>query len=170
MAVILKVQFSNSLHRIVAEALTMKLLSRECHGTSLMRSPHRFRCHQATSNYLSLRGHGSVSPYGNKEIYEESSQLLRVQLPWGKIIICHSYHFLTLRWLWLFNKLRPRQNVHHFANSTFKCISLNGNVWIQIKISLKFVPNGPINNIPSLVQIMAWRRKGDKSSSEPMMA
>ena len=30
------------------------------------------------------------------------------------------------------------------------------------------VPNGPINNIPTLVQIMAWRRPGDKPLSEPM--
>ena len=43
------------------------------------------------------------------------------------------------------------------------------NVCILIKISLKFVPNGPINNIPVLVQIMAWRRPGDKPLSEPML-
>ena len=43
------------------------------------------------------------------------------------------------------------------------------NVWISIKISLKLVPKGLINNIPSLVQIMAWRRPGDKPLSEPMM-
>ena len=30
---------------------------------------------------------------------------------------------------------------------------------ISIKISLKFVPKGPINNIPTLVQIMAWQRQ-----------
>ena len=36
-----------------------------------------------------------------------------------------------------------------------------GNVWILIKISLKFVPKGEINNIPVLVQIMSWRRPGD---------
>ena len=34
---------------------------------------------------------------------------------------------------------------------------------------LKFVPKGPINNNPALVQIMAWRRLGDKPLSEPMM-
>ena len=34
---------------------------------------------------------------------------------------------------------------------------------------MKFVPKGPINNIPALVQIMAWRRPGDKPLSEPMM-
>ena len=38
-----------------------------------------------------------------------------------------------------------------------------------IKISLKFVPKGPINNIPASVQIMAWHRPGDKPLSEPMM-
>ena len=37
------------------------------------------------------------------------------------------------------------------------------------KISLKFVSKGPINNIPALVQIMAWPRPGDKPLSEPMM-
>ena len=35
--------------------------------------------------------------------------------------------------------------------------------------ALKFVPKGPINNIPALVQIMAWRLPGDKPLSEPMM-
>ena len=43
------------------------------------------------------------------------------------------------------------------------------NVWIPITISLKFVPYGPIYNIPALVPIMAWRRLGDKPLSEPMM-
>ena len=52
----------------------------------------------------------------------------------------------------------------------FKWILLYENVWISINISLKFVPKGPINNIPPLVQIMAWRRTGDKPLSEPIMA
>ena len=69
----------------------------------------------------------------------------------------------------VFNTLRPRQNGHHFADDIFKCIFLNENVWIPINISLKFVPKGQINNIPALVQIMAWRRPGDKPLSEPMM-
>ena len=67
------------------------------------------------------------------------------------------------------NTLRPRQNGRPFADEIFKCIFLNENVWIPIKISLKFVPQGPIDNIPALVQIMAWRRPGDKPLSEPMM-
>ena len=68
-----------------------------------------------------------------------------------------------------FNTLRPRQNGRHFADDVFKCIFLNENVWIPIEIPLKFVPQGPINNISALVQIMAWRRSGDKPLSEPMM-
>ena len=67
------------------------------------------------------------------------------------------------------NTLRPRQNGRHFADDIFKCIFSNENVWIPIKISLKFVPKGPINNIPALVQIMVWCRAGDKPLSEPMM-
>ena len=33
-----------------------------------------------------------------------------------------------------------------------------------------FVRVGPMNNIPALVQIMAWRRPGDKPLSDPTMA
>ena len=66
-------------------------------------------------------------------------------------------------------KLRPRQNGRHFADDTLKCIFLNENVWIPVEISLKFVPKRPIDNIPALVYIMAWRRPGDKPLSEPMM-
>ena len=67
------------------------------------------------------------------------------------------------------NSLRPRHNGRHFADDIFKCIFLNETVWIPIKFSLKFVPKGPINYIPALVQIMAWRQPGDKPSFEPMM-
>ena len=46
-------------------------------------------------------------------------------------------------------------NGRHFTDAIFKWNFLNENVWIPIKISLKFVPKGPINNIPAMVQIMA---------------
>ena len=57
----------------------------------------------------------------------------------------------------------------HYADDIFKCIFLNKNLWISLKISLKFVPKVPINNILALVQIMVWHRPGDKPLSEPMM-
>ena len=62
--------------------------------------------------------------------------------------------------------LRPRQNCRYFPDDIFKRIFLNENVLISIKISLKFVPMGSISNIPTLVQIMARRRPGDKPLSE----
>ena len=65
--------------------------------------------------------------------------------------------------------LRPRQNGRHFPDDIYKSIFLNENVWFSIKISLKFISKDPINNMPALVQIMAWRRPGDKPLSEPML-
>ena len=56
-----------------------------------------------------------------------------------------------------------------FADNIFKYIFLNKNVWIWLKISLKFAPKVWINNIQKLVQIMAWRQPGAKPLSEPMM-
>ena len=73
------------------------------------------------------------------------------------------------KWPLHVNTLRPRDG-RNFANDIFMCIFLNENVWISIKISLEFVPTGSISNIPALVQIMAWRRLGDKPLSEPMLA
>ena len=49
------------------------------------------------------------------------------------------------------NILRPIQNGRHFTDNIFKCIFLNENAWILVKIALKYVPKGPIDNIPALV-------------------
>ena len=67
------------------------------------------------------------------------------------------------------NTLWPRQNGRRLADDVFKSIFLNENVWISLEIFLKFVPKVPINYIPALVQILVWRRSGDKPLSEPMM-
>ena len=65
--------------------------------------------------------------------------------------------------------LRPRQNGRHFPDAISNCIFFNENNWIPIQISLKFAPMDQINYISALVQIMAWRRSGDKPLSEAMM-
>ena len=62
-----------------------------------------------------------------------------------------------------------RQNGRYFPDGIFKYIFLNENVWILIKIPVKCVLKGPINNILTLFQIMAWRRPGDKPLSKTMM-
>ena len=87
-------------------------------------------------------------------------------------VFLYSYEFVSnLSWpdTGAVNSPLPGQHGHHFPDDIFKYIFLNENVWIWIKVSLKFVPKGPINNILALVQIMPWRRSGDKPLSEPMM-
>ena len=56
-----------------------------------------------------------------------------------------------------------------FHRRHFQIHFLNENVIISARISLEFIPKGPINNIPVLVQIMAWCRPGDKPLSETMI-
>ena len=69
------------------------------------------------------------------------------------------------------NTLRPRQDTcrRHFADDIFTCIFFNENCCILTEFLLKYVRKGPIDNNPALVQIMAWRRSGDKPLSEPMI-
>ena len=66
------------------------------------------------------------------------------------------------------NTLRPRQNGQHFADDIFKRIFFNENVWIFIKISLKYVPKGPINKIPALFQKTIYFLVGPCHSLGPM--
>ena len=63
----------------------------------------------------------------------------------------------------------PGQNGRRFADDVFRCILVNEMFCISIKISLKFICEDPIGNNPALIQIMAWRRKGDKPLSEPKL-
>ena len=72
-------------------------------------------------------------------------------------------------WLSLIDTLKPRQNGCRFTDHTFKCIFLNGNNRISMKISLQFVTEGPTDDIPALVKIRARRQPGKKPFSEIMM-
>ena len=69
--------------------------------------------------------------------------------------------YLNQCWF-IVNTLRPRQDGRHFPDNIFKYIFLIENAWILIKIWLEFVPKSLSDNIPALVQIMAWRRPGGK--------
>ena len=46
------------------------------------------------------------------------------------------------------------------ADNIFSCIFLNESDRILIQISLKYVPRSHLDNKPTLVQVMAWRRTG----------
>ena len=66
-----------------------------------------------------------------------------------------------------FNILRPRQNGSHFESDISKCIFLNENVWISIKISLKFIWMVQLTILQNWFRY--WRRPGDNPLSELMM-
>ena len=51
----------------------------------------------------------------------------------------------------LLNSSSPGQNGYLFADDIFRCIFTNEYFCILIQISLKFVPEGPLNNNPALV-------------------
>ena len=153
-------------------------------------------CHQATSHYLNQCWPRHALPCGITRLFcnmvntsmimimdyclMAAKSLPELMLTHCQVIESSNNNF---KWFYLqngclfiqvstcsgINTLRPRQNGRHFADDMFKCIFLNGNVRISIKISLKFLPKDPINSIPSLVQIMAWRQPGNKPLSEPMM-
>ena len=55
-----------------------------------------------------------------------------------------------------YNILKAIQYGRHFSDDIFKCISLNENIWISLKLSLKCVPKVPIDHIPAC-DIYQWR-------------
>ena len=79
-------------------------------------------------------------------------------------VILDQLYWIML-WLthWGWNKMSTISQMT--LSNAFSLMKLN----ISVKISLKFVPKGPMNNIPSLVQIMAWHCPCNKPLSEPMM-
>ena len=90
---------------------------------------------------------------------------------WYHLRVCHYFHnhvviLLIVTYLpCIINTLRSRQ-MDAISKTTFS----NALSWMKMfQFGLKFVPKGPINNIPAMVQIMAWRRPGDKPLYEPMV-
>ena len=70
----------------------------------------------------------------------------------------------------LLQRTRQTLNSQEAANKTHSHLNYGVSiVKICEKLSMSIVPMCPIINIPALVQIMAWRRWGDKPLSEPMM-
>ena len=60
-----------------------------------------------------------------------------------------------------FNSSPLGQNARDFADDVSKCIFVKEKFCILIRISLKYVPKGPIDNRAALVQVMAWCRIGN---------
>ena len=68
-----------------------------------------------------------------------------------------------------FNWSPSEQKGRHFADNIFRRIFLNENIRISIQFSPNFVPKGPIDNKPALVQVIDCRLFGAKPLPEPMV-
>ena len=55
------------------------------------------------------------------------------------------------------------------ADDNFKCIFQNQNDGILNWISPNFVPRSPTDSESALVQVMAWRQRGDKPLPDPIL-
>ena len=80
--------------------------------------------------------------------------------------------------LWLISCSYPRHSqltthslmlANRRIRQSLTALVLNENLPISVKISLKFLPKDPINNIPLLVHLMVLYQPGDQPLSEPMM-
>ena len=54
------------------------------------------------------------------------------------------YIYIYMMNIYSINSLRTRRDRRHFVDDVIKCIFFNENVLISIKISLNFIPKGPI--------------------------
>ena len=77
------------------------------------------------------------------------------------VLVLYSRQFATC------NSAPHGQNGRHFADDLFRWIFLNETFCILIPISLKFVPNGPMDNYLSFS--LDNDRIGDKPLSESML-
>ena len=128
----------------------------------------------------------SSQVYGGYDLHKKSTQTVSTHhlkskindlyKVWPQDSPCNQCKVLgttTRRGLFFLLCLSAYRNLTHWGRdkmvAIFQCIFLNENVSISLKILLKFVPKIRTNNIPALVQIMAWHRPGDKPLSEPMM-
>ena len=96
----------------------------------------------------------------------------RNRYSWGYNLIMWQWLILWTLTHWSRDKMAASSQTTlccQFTDYTFKRILVIESFRILFKISLQFVPKGPINNISALIQIMPWRWPGDKQLSEPMM-
>ena len=76
-----------------------------------------------------------VMPSSSQECRSEPKLVVTVPAPLDQAMYCRLLGAMPL-----LNTLRRRQNDRHVAADISKCIILNENMWISIKISLKCVP------------------------------
>ena len=103
----------------------------------------------------------------NKTWLYQSAQTIKDKLcPVYTRHICHMWLLILPAGYESVSKLRPRQNGCHFPYKILKCIYLNENVWVSIKISLMI-----INRAVILIATEVWahRKWNPSASHSPIM-
>ena len=89
------------------------------------------------------------------QYYQHENKTIRLRLVCVFFIMCECRQLIST--------LRPRRNGRNFADVIFKCIFSRMKAFeLQIEFHWYLVPRGPTDNESAFVQVMAWRRKGDK--------
>ena len=124
------------------------------------------------SNVSLIRRRHSKSPIGDLVKYRVLCELTKKYASSLTLSSGSSMRLCTPKSTWTELGLWKKKIKHIEAETKMAAILLtifsNAFSWIKMFV-FKFVPEVPINDIPSLVQIMDWRRPGDKPLSEPMM-
>ena len=126
-------------------------------------------------HYLYNRCYSALISSGSwSNVFRQSCALWSWQIMWlvgmtyvDSLLFC-AISLVATSWS-LTNTVRPRQNGLRFEDNIFKGIFLDENVCCLINIPLNFILKGHINNISTLVQIMAWCWPGNQPLSKPMM-
>ena len=131
------------------------------------------RKHQSTSSLAFVRG---IHRWPVNSPHK--GPVTRKMLPFDETSPCVTWPFGVSAWDLIVARRRTRIRFmgldyqlipRHFADGIFRCIFMNEKFCIVIPISIEFVPKGSIDNKSILIQVMAWRRTGDKPISEPML-
>ena len=152
-------------------------------------------CHDQHDLSTVVRDHSSEYGLSQWEVTLQSkisSQWLNPDLLWslaltGNILLLLensvlpfiTTYFQVYSWKFQQTQLQIRRLLMHWGwdkmaaileMTFFIWIFFNENFYNLIKISLNFIHEGPVVNMPLLVEIMAWCQTGAKPLSEPMLA
>ena len=107
----------------------------------------------------------------SKTILDQSVAALKNHAAARFFSSCHISEVWLLNWCWCvyLTHIPLEKMATIFADDIFKCIFMNEVFCISIKISLKFVPEGPIDNKSVLVQVMVLCQTAVKPLPEPML-
>ena len=127
---------------------------------------HRLTIHRFTHIYSACSDLSThhVLLYGCVCIPEHIWQMFS-QISFDNVVYSTKGLFAHATWRYVLTHLP----LDKMATISQRCIFLNEKRYILIEISLKFVLNGPFDNISELVWIMAWHLIGNKPLSEPML-